>query len=681
MSTFVAPTQSLPEPTRSEGSPKQAQVPNLPEVNYIVVDIECHGLEAVHDLTRAVYFAVTCTVRANQQPKLITWYNLDDLISVLNSSGYYLVYHNSKFDHVALLNRGLNVPWERVLDTQVLAYLADNQAAGNLSLGALTGAKDNLLPVAQELGFSNLSEFWNVDHSYNPEVIQRLVSYCRADVKATHGLYKQLIQKLPKPSVAAYWKLEQPMLPVLVQLERTGAQVDRQLLLKTIDDLGRQQQEFEARIAECVGRVPVLQWDKALETYVPTEKWYGGNNLHTPLHELKTYANKLNVPPHYVDANGVAVENWSGHKLTDEKRVLGAHCVLVPFNSNAATGHVWWVINKQVPEALENIKQTKSGKPQVNKDFVADVADLLPDEFPIGKLAKVVKRLQMATSIYKYLGNDNRLRPEFAHTRTLTGRLATSRPNAQNLPRAGADESSQVFRKLFVARPGYVLLCADLDQIELRTLAYFLAEAEKDFGLLQEFNSDNPDAHTKNAELWGVSRIIAKILIFLLIYGGQPKLMVERKLFGSLKEAQAAFDGVKSKQPAIDALMRKVVAKATNIGYIKTLAGRYLRYPKLRSSNKWERMRAERQCFNALIQGSSRDIIHQLVVESAPLIWAAGASFVNIVHDEVLVEVPEQTADALMQQLQPLWCKRMDIIKGVPVNGDWNKGSTWYEAK
>jgi DNA polymerase I-like protein with 3'-5' exonuclease and polymerase domains len=668
MSTFVEPTLTLPE------------------VDYIVVDIECHGLEAVHDTSRPIYFVVTCSVTGNQPPKLQVWHNLDDLISILNTCcafGTYLCYHNSKFDHVALSNRGLQVPWGQVLDTQVLAYLSDNQKAGNLSLSSLTGAKDDLLPFAKELGFSNLSDFWQTDHSDSPQVLERLVSYCKADVKATHVLYKRLQQKLGQlPGVVrAYWQLEVPMLPVLVQLEREGALVDKQLLLSTIDDLSREQREFEATIEESVGRVPQLQWKEAREEFVPVEKWYGGCSLLTPVDQLKTYVNSLHVPPYYLDASGVAVENWSGHKLSDDKRVLGAHCPLVPFNSNAATGHVWWVIRSQVPEALDNIKQTKSGKPKVNKDFVSDVADLLPESFPIGKLARVVKKLQMATSIYKHLHADNRLRAEFAHTRTLTGRLATSRPNCQNLPRAGSDESSQVFRKLFVARPGYVLLCADLDQIELRTLAFYLARGERDFGLLEEFNSDNPDAHTKNASKWGVSRTVAKTLIFLLIYGGQPALMVERKLFPTLKQAEAAFAGVKENQPAIDRLMRAVVAKAIEVGYITTVGGRQLRYPKLRSGNKWERMRAERQCFNALIQGSSRDIIHQLVIESAPLIWAAGANFVNIVHDEVLVEVPEQVADSLMQQLSPLWCKRMDILKGVPVNGDWNKGDTWYEAK
>lgn len=249
------------------------------------------------------------------------------------------------------------------------------------------------------------------------------------------------------------------------------------------------------------------------------------------------------------------------------------------------------------------------------------------------------------------------------------------------MPRAGDSEDSQLFRKLFVAKPGNVLLCADLDQIELRALAFFLAAAKADTGLKQEFNSSNPDAHTKNATLWQVTRTVAKTLIFLLIYGGQPKLMFQRKLFPTLAKAKAAFDGVEKAQPAIKELMQDVVKLSTKRGFVRSLGGRHMYYPNLRSPNKWDKMKAERQCFNALIQGSSRDIIHLLAIQTAPAVWAHGGSFVNIVHDEVLIEVPEHQADALIAELTPVWRNRMDLLDGVPVNGDWNKGNSWYEAK
>jgi DNA polymerase I-like protein with 3'-5' exonuclease and polymerase domains len=402
----------------------------LPEVDYIVVDLECHGLEAAISDVPDVYFAVTISVTGTSKPRLQVWHNIEELVSVLNTQcafGTSLVYHNAKFDHNVLLLRGLSVPWSQVLCTQVLAYLRNNQAP-SFSLDALTGKKQDLLPFAQEEGFASLTDFWNTNHSSNEGVLKRLEDYCKADTKACHGLYENLVKDLSScPSVVnAYFHLEQPMLPILSQLERTGVQIDKPLLLASVDSFAVEVEELTVKIATLVGRLPKLQWVN--DEFVPFTKWYGKASLKTPADDLPVYTNKLHVPPFYVDAEGVAVQNWSGHKLGLVPQVVGSHCPLVPFNANAATGHVYWVIKNTCPEALEDIGKTKTGKPQVNKDFVADVADLLPEDFPIGTLAKVVKKQQMALGILKHLSEDGRLRAQFNHTRTLTGRLATSNP-------------------------------------------------------------------------------------------------------------------------------------------------------------------------------------------------------------------------------------------------------------
>lgn len=649
----------------------------LPKHTYVVVDLETHGLAARVDASVSVYFACVLVVdsEGNQQPR--TYHSIDLLIADLHdlvSQGYWLVYHNSKFDHACLTLRGLRVPITCVIDTMVLAYLENNQR-GEYSLSSLTGAKEDLIEALVAEGFLPepipLKQFWSTDHSDDEDLLKRLVVYCRKDVKATNALYKSLLRLLADAPeiVSAYFTVDQPMLEALINLEQHGALIDQPALTSLLTDTHATIAELESTIASTVGGCPKLQF--ANDTFVPFAKEYASGE----------YKNKLHVPPFYTDNHGVFVRQWEGHRDNGQPLVVGSHCPLLPFNSNAATGHVWWVINRECPEVLANVKSTKTGKPKINKDFISDIAELLPETFPIGKLAKQVKRNQMATSIANAIQDDGRIRCDFAHTRTLTGRLATSNPNLQNLPRAGKDEESQRFRKLFVPSEGNVLLCADLDQIELRVLAYYLLVGERDSGLADEFNGDDPDAHTKNAATWGVERTVAKTLIFLLVYGGQPKLMVERKLFKTLKEAEAAFAGVKENQPSISTLMAKVVAKATKQGYVRTLAGRRVYYPDLQSSQHQLRSRAERQCFNALIQGSSRDIMHMLVGQSLPYIKAAGANLVNIVHDECIVEVTQAKATQLQLQLNGVWERRTDITPGVTINGNWNIGNNWYEAK
>lgn len=255
------------------------------------------------------------------------------------------------------------------------------------------------------------------------------------------------------------------------------------------------------------------------------------------------------------------------------------------------------------------------------------------------------------------------------------------------MPRPGDDEDSTVFRRLFKASEGFTYLCADLDQIELRMLAYYLALVEQDFGLMEEFNGDEPDAHQKNADTWGVTRKVAKTVIFLLTYGGQPALMVERGLVGTQKEAEDIYNNVHKNQPALQKLIDKVLAKARKRGgVVVTWGGRHLNYPELNSTNKWDRLRAERQVFNALLQGGAGDIIHTLAVSSLPIVRKYGGRMMNIVHDEISIEIPNANVDAAKDELNAIWQLRKDLLvlpndNYITVNGDWNSGNNWSEVK
>jgi DNA polymerase I-like protein with 3'-5' exonuclease and polymerase domains len=515
------------------------------------------------------------------------------------------------------------------------------------------------------------ADFWAIDWSDNLEMLDRLAVYCKQDIRATHSLYKTIQKRLPEECVEAYFLMEQPMLAVLMDLESTGALLDKPLLDTLLVDASAEVERLEAEISASVGLMPVLQYDKEDDSYVPADKTY----------KKGYYNNKTHVPPYYTTPDGIMVRSWEGHIDDGSPLLLYDHCQLVPFNSAAATGHTYWVIARDCKEALEFAGKTKKGKPQINKDFIKEVDGLLPASFPIGKLAKANKRLQMATTLNNNLGADNRIRCDFAHTRTLTGRLATSNPNLQNIPRPGESEDSKVFRKLFIAKPGCTLLCADFAAIELRALAYFLSIVEGDEELASVFSSEKADAHTANATRWGVSRTVAKTLIFLLIYGGQPKLMFARKLFPTIEEAEKAFEGVHESQPSIRRLMAKVIADATKKGYVKSLLGRHMHYPDLKSANKWDKLKAERQTFNALIQGSSRDILHYLLGESLPVVLEHKAHFVNVVHDEVVIEVPLEQKESLLQALDGIWNNRTDFLGSLPITGEWNSGSTWYSAK
>jgi DNA polymerase-1 len=225
------------------------------------------------------------------------------------------------------------------------------------------------------------------------------------------------------------------------------------------------------------------------------------------------------------------------------------------------------------------------------------------------------------------------------------------------------------------------ILCADLDRIEIVVLAWFLLVAMKDPGLAEVCNTPGADPHQANADRWKVTRTIAKTLIFLLVYGGGAGLIYKRGMAPTLADAEAMVKQVNDEQPSINKLKESVWAAGRKRGYITNPFNARGVYPELYSKNNRERGAGERKAFNFVIQRTARDILHMLVIESLPTVLKYGACITSLVHDEILVDCPTANADLLKQELQMIWGRRGDILKGVYVNGDWDTGENWFFAK
>ena len=89
---------------------------------------------------------------------------------------------------------------------------------------------------------------------------------------------------------------------------------------------------------------------------------------------------------------------------------------------------------------------------------------------------------------------------------TVTGRLSSSSPNLQNIPRR--DDEFNI-RKAFIPRKGYKFICADYSQIELRLMAYF----SKDERMLNIYKNEG-DIHAETAKEIGCDRVVAKGINF-----------------------------------------------------------------------------------------------------------------------------------------------------------------------
>ena len=127
--------------------------------------------------------------------------------------------------------------------------------------------------------------------------------------------------------------------------------------------------------------------------------------------------------------------------------------------------------------------------------------------------------------------------------------------------------------------------------------------------------------------------------------------------------------------------MKNVVTQAREQGYTATLYGRKRYIPELKSSNFNIRSGAERIALNTPIQGTAADLIKlaMIRVDSALRQNYPAARLLLQVHDELIVECPEENA----QEVAQLVSREMEQVAAlrVPLTAEAKWGKSWFDAK
>ena len=327
-------------------------------------------------------------------------------------------------------------------------------------------------------------------------------------------------------------------------------------------------------------------------------------------------------------------------------------------------------------------KKTKTG-------FSTDASSLekLLGEHPIIEHLLRYREVEKLRSTYgegllAEVAADGRIHATFNQTVARTGRLSSDAPNLHNIP--VRSEGGRQFRRAFVPAPGFDLLVADYNQIELRCIAH-LAE---DPGLIAAFESGQ-DIHTATAsQVFGVDaadvtleqRSKAKMVSYGLAYGMEAYGLGQR-LNIPTGEAQAILDAYFEAFPSVRAYMDRVVAEARDRGYTETLFGRRRQIPELSSSNFRIRQAGERQAMNAGIQGLAADIFKVALVRLDAALEAGGhtSRLILQVHDEVLVELDPAEADVVTALVVGAMSGAFDL--NVPLEVNLATGASWADAK
>lgn len=225
--------------------------------------------------------------------------------------------------------------------------------------------------------------------------------------------------------------------------------------------------------------------------------------------------------------------------------------------------------------------------------------------------------------------DDDRIHGQFKIIGTTSGRLSSSEPNLQQIPKTSVDAN---IKKQLVAPHGKLYMALDYSQAELRIMAHLsgdetyleafakgqdphLAIAAKKYGVsYDEANKAYSDEQHPDYKLWKNRRKQAKQICFGIIYGIQKKLLAVKLsdpkagIIVTPDEAQQQLNEFFQEHPKIKKFMINQEKVLIKHGYIKSLFGRKRRLPQVYSDNEQEAAYAVRLSVNMPCQSAASDM-------------------------------------------------------------------------
>jgi DNA polymerase I len=352
-----------------------------------------------------------------------------------------------------------------------------------------------------------------------------------------------------------------------------------------------------------------------------------------------------------------------------------------PFNVNSPAQVGELLFGKM---GLPGGTKTKTGQWQTTADVLEDLAT----EHEFAGRVLDYRQLQKLKSTYTDALQDD-INPETGRVHTSysiaganTGRLASTDPNLQNIPIR--TEEGRRIREAFVAEPGKVLVSLDYSQIELRILAHVAG-----IDALKRAFREGHDIHAMTAsEMFNVPleemtpdiRRQAKAINFGVIYGISG-FGLARNLRIPRDQAQGFIDRYFERFPGIRAYMDETIAFAKEHGYVQTLFGRKIHTPEINAKGPTAGF-ARRAAINAPIQGTAADVIRRAMIRMERAIAGIPAKMLLQVHDELLFEVEEGAADALVEAARDVMeGAAMPAVKlDVHLTVEAGRGPNWAAA-
>ena len=265
-----------------------------------------------------------------------------------------------------------------------------------------------------------------------------------------------------------------------------------------------------------------------------------------------------------------------------------------------------------------------------------------------------------------------------------TGRMSSSAPNLQNIPK------KQIYRSCYIAKDGHVLITADMSGAELRILGNLSADP-----IFVDSYKRGIDIHTRTAsEVFGIpfdqvknsDRGAAKAINFGLCYG-LSKYGLARRLKISEQEADDMINSYFRRYKGVKRLLDQAGKSAVMKRCSTTVSGRkrFYKLPEYGHPDFDKKKRAiEREGKNAIIQGANADTIKEAMILAVNRLEERNmeSKLLLTVHDELVVEAPyheqEEAKAIVAQSLIDGFGKYFHLI---PMKTDALVGPCWLKSE
>ena len=568
-----------------------------------------------------------------------------------------IVGHNIKFDLNWLKTVGLACSDKKIWCTQV----AENLIQGQRKVGYKLDQLAQRYEVKGKLDL--MAEFWSGGYETDEIPLSVHLPYLEQDLRTTRDIFLRQLPIVMSSGLDKLAELTFEVTQILSDVETRGVAFDLDSATKYIDEYKEKVEQLSNRMQAVAGIEFNPNTPAQLSAVLFGGSWkIDGRETYTVTLKDGTVKEKSRKCKVDITTDGLGFVPPQG-------------CVSKKTGAASVDKNALKLIGAKTPaqkDFLQALIEYKKAA-KVLSTFVSDTND------NAGLVAKV--------------GKDGRIHPTFNQTVTATGRLSSSDPNGQNLPRKGTSP----IKKVFYAKRG-VIVNLDLGQIEWR----MAAELSRDPVMLYEIKN-NVDVHADNAirffgagefdadsEEFSKLRTAAKVMTFRLLYGGSANGFyrdqnMPRYSLARWREIVAAFY---EKYKGLAAWQQNNVLRANKDGYLRNPSGRFLTFEE---ETTWEGLTefSQKQIYNYPVQSCSADIMYLAMYHVNKRVKEAklNADMVLQVHDSMVFDCSKEDARKLcevgirtFEELPKLAREYFGWEIDVPLTGDaeigYNYGAT-----